>query len=793
MSQDISQQPKKVDYKQLVQRFAFLILKRWYIVVICALIGVFVSFLINRYSRNVYQIQASLLYTVPVLKERGSTESALAMKQMLVERSSLELIRSRNNFAQVFDSLDFSTSYQVEGNVLVADLYPTKPFLVEYDTAKRVPSGVTFTLKLTAKGYTLTSEKNDDWAVFLPEDQEYFFEVPYEINGFKFSISRTQETLSPRNKYYFTIIDKESLIDEYRNRLQVYHDSKTSMYFLSMTSYVPEKDAKFLNVFIKVFLQNAKKQKYESSIQSIGFIDDQVKILTDSLFSVNRTIGQLRLSNVLAEKGVDYVLAMADSLERMKRNNDLREHQRGFVRSYIENRYDSTVFSPPNINLNNTFYNNYVSMYSGYVLSKKKKRGEEAKNNPLIAKSDSGHLKLERSIDDVFNTTQSYESLLENIQEKNVKQLMSKMPTIQELNDKIAQLQWVSDQISDGLKRLLEQRTEAQLTIAQTTSDYKVYDEPTKYFVPISPDRQKNKSMGLFIGLLLPIAFIVIRELLHPYIKYKSEIINLLPYPIVGTVNHSDFAVEGKHVVVADCPRTQVSESLRAVRAALMYMLSEEQHGNSHVVLISSSVSGEGKSMVSSNLAALYAMAGKKTLLIDADMRRPTIRKIFRLHESKKGLSDALVTGKYNDNVVSHPDIQGLDILCSGAIPPNPFELLSSTAMSQMIADLRKVYDYIIIDTPPVLLVSDARPLMQLSDVNVLVVRFNKTLKNSLAEVKSIIDQDSTKHVALVFNDIHAEYARYSGKYYGSKNKEYSEYYTDVPPLKKSWFRFPWL
>lgn len=791
MTQDVSQQPKKVDYIQLLQRFAFLVLRRWYLVVFCVLIGILISFLINRYSRNVYLINSSLLYTVPVLKERGSTESALAMKQMLVERSSLELIRSRNNFAQVFDSLDFRVSYQAEGNILVTDLYPNIPFAVEYDTAMSVPSGITFALGIKGKGFTLTSD-NDEWSVFLPEDKEYFFEVPYVINGFNFTISRASENLNSKYKYYFTIKDKETLIDEYRSRLQVSHDSKTSMYYLSMSSYVPQKDAKFMNMFINVFLSNAKKQKYESSLQSIAFIDQQVKVLTDSLFSVNRAIGQLRLSNVLAEKGVDYVLAMADSLERMKRNNDLRQHQRGFVRSYIENRYDSTVFSPPNINLNNTFYNSYVSMYSGYVLSKKKKRGEEAKNNPLIAKGDSARYKLEGSIDDVFNTTQSYEALLENIQEKNVKQLMTKMPTIQELNDKIAQLQWVSDQISQGLKRLLEQRTEAQLTIAQTTSDYKIYDEPTKYFVPISPDRSKNKSMGLFIGLLLPIGFIVIRELLHPYIKYKAEIQNLMPYPIVGTVNHSDFAVEGKHVVVADCPRTQVSESLRAVRAALMYMLSESVHGNSHVILISSSVSGEGKSMVSSNLAALYAMAGKRTLLIDADMRRPTIRKIFRLHETKNGLSDALVSGNVRANILSHPDIKGLDILCSGAIPPNPFELLSSTLMSDMIEKFRKEYDYIIIDTPPVLLVSDARPLMQLSDVNVLVVRFNKTLKSSLTEVKSLLEQDATKHVALVFNDIHVDYARYSGKYYGSNNKDYYEYYTDVPPVKKYWMRFPW-
>jgi capsular exopolysaccharide synthesis family protein len=257
--------------------------------------------------------------------------------------------------------------------------------------------------------------------------------------------------------------------------------------------------------------------------------------------------------------------------------------------------------------------------------------------------------------------------------------------------------------------------------------------------------------------------------LLNPYVQETQQIRGVLPYPIIGEIPHN---TDLEKLVIKASPNSHMSEAFRSVRAKLNFFL---QPDSPRVIAITSSLSGEGKSFSSVNLASLYAISGKRTVVIGADMRRPALGNYFVNH-AKVGLSNYLVGNISYDELVQTSGIDNLYYIAAGEIPPNPYELIAGKQFSDLVENrLKQSFDIIIIDTSPLLLVSDALPIIKHSDLNILLVRHGKTYIKSLEGIKELVESQQVQNFAVLFNDLDTTLLKYK---YGYKYKyKYNYYY----------------
>lgn len=331
---------------------------------------------------------------------------------------------------------------------------------------------------------------------------------------------------------------------------------------------------------------------------------------------------------------------------------------------------------------------------------------------------------------------------------------------------------------------LLQKRAEAGIAKASNISDNKVIDaaRPENAY-QISPKRTKNYITAIFIGSIIPLIIIVLAEYFNTRITDLKELEKLKNCNVIGTIGHNDMLSD---LPVFENPKSALSESFRSLRTNLQYLLPEKDE---KVIMLTSAISGEGKTFCAINLAIILAMSNKKCVLVGLDLRKPKIHKLFNL-SNDVGLSTFLINRNTKDEIIKTTNINNLYIVTSGPIPPNPAELLETDKMQVFIEDLKKEFDFIILDTPPITIVTDAFLASKYVNATILVIRQNLSSKNVLYLANDISGKDNLKKLNILVNDIKIpSYYGYSYKYgyrygygYGYGNSYYNynqEYYGD--------------
>jgi capsular exopolysaccharide synthesis family protein len=277
--------------------------------------------------------------------------------------------------------------------------------------------------------------------------------------------------------------------------------------------------------------------------------------------------------------------------------------------------------------------------------------------------------------------------------------------------------------------------------------------------------------LAFLAGVMLPAIIIILRDVLDKRINEREDISNNTSIPIIGVIGHS---IQGRKLIAKEQPNSSFTESLRRIRSNLQFMLRETDQ---KVIMVTSSVSGEGKTFTATNLATVFAMNNKKVLLIGCDLRRPALHKIFNV-KNHDGLSSIIIGIKTVEECLVETTIQNLTLLLSGPIPPNPAELLETKEMKQLFIKLKKEYDHIILDTPPVALVSDSLSLAQFADMTLYVVRQNYSYKDVINIANQMSKEGRFPNIALLINDI--KYSRRMGyNYYYGYSRGYNYGYYD--------------
>lgn len=763
MEQLASTFEKPQDNFQL-KRFANLIISKWYWVLGFLFLSLGVAYLIIRYESPVYVVQASFLTkkfdnrnTNPLSQLTGTGGSFVGQIDVSQE---IPLLKSQDRIQATLNLLDFDISYFLQGKFKTSEIYPGDFYQVIVDSTSRVnPYNIPIYLKVESDSdYALYTE-NVEWQNQF-QDKKFRFGETVQLAGWKFRIETNEKVLgNGANEHFFTVNRPYDLVMNYRNSLRiVWQSGGTSILNASIATSLPEKDYDFLNAYFKVIVQKGLEEKSQSITNTISFINDYLPQISDTLATYQKRLDNFKLQNRELVNGSSFVFEKLEELEEQKVELIVSDKYYDYLTDYIKQHKDKDVFAPPLIGVQaplNDLIDEYLELRWDQGIS----RNAENIKNPLVSRN-SQFERFERNMfEGISNLKLVNKQEMFAINQK-IDFYYSTIDDLQVESREFYELERMVTLYENVFFNLITRRTEAFLSQASIVSDYQVVSHPGfNKNNPISPDKEKLIIIALFIGLGVPLGVLYLLSISGNKVVSKNDLLANTDIPLLGYVGHSP---ELDNLVVYNSPKSLVAESFRRIRANLQYY----NNGNSkHVLLITSSISAEGKTFCSTNLAFTYALAGKKTIIVGADMRKPTLAKSFDLSK-EKGLSNYLAGQCPIDEAIYPTGNDNLQIIPGGSIPPNPAELILTDRMKKLMTHLKKHYDLVIIDTPPIGLVADAIELMDHSDLNLLIVRQNVTFKKSLHETTENYQKGQLKNMTILFNDVDFQKLEYGYKAY---------------------------
>lgn len=766
----------KIDYRRVLYRLS----KYWYLVVLSFLTMLTVAFLYNRYAQRIYPVSASI-----IIKE--SQEAAgggeLLYSNVLVESyrnyfNELYIIKSFPLIQSVLEDLNFGVSFYREGNILTSELYdyPVTVQILNTDQVKtcnfnfRVLNGAEFELESAG---SVQGGKN----VFAFNDTILFHGMRAVFKR-KPNAELTGHINVPVIFKYFA---PEYLTGSYVGRLGANWAEKSSgVINLYISGANPEKERDFLTGFIKRYQEYDLENKNEIATRTIDFITDQLNGISDSLRSVENILERFKGKNVVTDLGreTSRIYEQMEGVELQRVEMIVRDNYYKYLTDYIkkDNNLDQVIL-PSSIGLNDDVLSGFITQMIQIQLDLKQVAGGDKLDNPLIREKRERLQQIRNSIIESVRNQQATDNIRQEFLNKRIRRLESQLSDFPE-----AERQYVSIRRNYSLMEnlyifLLQKRAEADISRAASTSDIVVVNPPMAGG-PISPNPSKNYLLAASAGLAFPILIFVLLEILNTRIQSKEDIDKFTRIPFIGGVGHK---ISSDYKTVLAAPKSAVAESFRALRANLTYFLGERKNV---IVLITSSISGEGKTFTTINLATVLALSGKNTLIVGADMRKPKLFSDFKL-TNENGLSSYLVGLQTFDEVVQNTGEENLDLVSGGPVPPNPSELVLGSRMEAFFREARARYDYIIVDSPPLAIVADAFILADKADHMIFVTRQDYTPKQMLKSLDEHYKSGRIKNISLLLNDIFKSGPGYGYGYsygygYGyGKKKNGHGYYTD--------------
>ncbi|MDJ1469216.1 polysaccharide biosynthesis tyrosine autokinase [Cytophagaceae bacterium DM2B3-1] len=795
MNQEFSSplENKDIDFGQIFK----LILSHWWVIVLCLIIGIISANLYNRYTIPIYSSTGTI-----IVKDESSTTLGADAAQLqewdilhLTKNltTEIEIIKSQSVIEKSVALMDFvDVSYFAMGRFKTTELYKNTPFIVKIDTFYAREQNFNIQFLDTAR-FKFSYQRGE-------EEISSLHRINEKINNQFGIFSITKNTQRPSNPnlnepYSFIVHYPWTPIGKFRGSVGISRGNEaTSMLYISCQDNVPERAMDFVNALIKAYQERSVEEKTKVAKNTLKFIGELLAAYRDSLNSSEQQIERFQRSKGIINLSPDFSQSRLVRYIDQKANMELELRALDSLEASVRKGKDPSLISTTNMGTGDSRFASSLSQINQLQIKRNTMQTSLTPNNPDLKRIDR---QLELARKNLFTTLQSYKDALGN----NLRTINQEIRKYETELDKIPSTQRENTGIrrryeihAANYQSLLAKRESYSIAEAATLSDVVVLDYA---YLPGSPIRPKPNSAyvtAIFISLATAATFIIIKILLKDTITDRSEVEKNTRVPILGIVSHSPRPGKS-NLVVIDRPKSIISESFRSIRTNLQYLASQSEH---KVVLVSSTISGEGKTFFTLNIGSILALSDKKVLMVGLDLRKPKLQLEFNL-PGDKGITQVLIGKlKWQDAIV-HTPVNNLHLLPAGAIPPNPSELIMSPAMEQLMEDLRNEYDYILIDTPPVGLVTDAVIAMKFADVNIYLVRQKKSKKIFLETINKLYQEKTAKNLAIVLNDFRTSsgYGYNYGYGYGYGYGYYDEDTSKKTLLKRIFIRlgspFQWI
>ncbi len=790
-----------------IKDYIFRILSNWKWFVATIAIAITIAYYINISTQKQYGLNTTILInekqnplfssgTNIAFNWGGVSDKVESIRKAIVSRSHNE---------KVIKELQFYIEYLEEGRFRHEDVYGRTPFTIKLQPNQyqllntlikfEFISDGSFKLSVNfddAENYKLINYK-DESTTDLVVDQKNFskiFSVDEYINlpFFKAQLLKKETANQLKGKSYFIRLRSINQVTSQYRIVRASGLSGTSLIVLSLTGSNKSRIVDYLNKTVEVLAIHELEQKTNYARSTKEFIDAQFKNTSDSLKLIEDNIGRFKQQNSIYNLSAEGSEIFSQTTGLDKIQIELKERITYFenLETYINTNTDySKIPAPAMINIEDASISAMVGKLTELSIQKEKLSKEVTANHPSL-------ILINQEIETVRNV------LLENISslkkvivlniESSNKRLNAYNYQLTKLPDKEQKLlnfQRKFNLTESNYIFLMQKRYEADITIAATVSDISVIDSAKDTGQgSILPRISFNYMVALLLGTIVPLFFIIAKEILDTHIHSADEIERMSPIPVLGIVGKKTTT---SNLSVFLKPRSAVAESFRALRSNIQFLFVRNTKVKCRTIVVTSSVSGEGKTFVCMNMATVFALGGKKTIVVGMDLRKPKLYIDFDM-TNDLGVVNYLIAEASLEDIVKKTKIPNLDIITSGAVPPNPSELLISPATEVLLNSLRKRYDYILIDTPPVGIVSDAVELIKHADSSMYVVRQNFSQKGMLKMINEKYEKGEVSNLSIVLNDFNVKskygyeygygygydgYGKYARGYYDSDKKSF--------------------
>lgn len=750
------------------------ILKYWYLFVISLALFLGYAYLKNKGWTPRYRSAATLM-----LEPRGNEGVSFgAVQYGSLVRNSVNQQMILNSYDLVVKTVEklpqMRVDYFIKTKFKTINLYGRTPVIID---AKFVAA--------SAYSYVFEIEPidNEKCRIFYDGTETippFSMEVTYgqfvQEPRFYIKIDKTERFHPNFEPFSFRFITKNELIGKYSGQVfSSLREEGSSALDVSIYGSNPIQDVEFLKTLLDEFESYNLTLKNEAADRTIAYIDRQMAIISDSLdhsenlfrnfqdqtgiYRLESTDGRIQLQDIHRQLGE--LKAQEDIILRITED---------ISASIVDN---TELGDPASLGFTDSRLSESITGYNR-LINNLNNMGEA---HPMYSKTLQSlrnlQIKVLEELRAVQDKAQEKKESLEN-SEMELERKITTLPAQERVYTRYERTYEVNNAYYNFLR---QKRYEATLQKASNTPDNYVMEEPRQQGGPTNGDeKSKTYTFYFILGLALPLAFVICKEEVFNYvISTKEDCERLSGLPVIGTIeNVSRKMSSGGATLVKNFPKSSFAESFRNMRIRIEYMAQKET-GIS--IMVTSAEPGDGKTFIAGNIASVYQLTGKRVVLVDFDLRRPSVSKLLNLH-AKKGVSNFLIGQvELDDVIITHPEYE-FDVIPAGTLPPNPSELIKTKKTQDLLNFLHTKYDYVIIDCSPIGLVSDAYILSRYMNATLFVVRRGKTNKSFFKSVVSQMRNDGLEHVALVFNDVKGREGYYgTSRYYGNKSYYHDDYF----------------
>ena len=773
------QDEEKINYQELL--FRYIIHWPWFVAsVLVCLIGAWVYL---HFQTPVYQVSASIMIKDDK-KGGGSTDlENLGIGGVITSTQSIdneiEVLRSKTILKEVVNNLELYITYYDEDEFPEKELYQTSPVIVNLTAqeADKLPGSALLAMKLSPEGVLDVNLK-----VGLNEYNQRFEKLPAVLPtdagtfGFalKDSLSGGQMEGYKGERHIRAVVSRPFEVAKgYQGALSIAPTSRTtSVAVVSLMNTNIQRARDFINKLMEMYNRNTNNDKNEVAEKTREFINERIKIIDEELGSTEDKLEAFKRNAGLTDISSDAQLAVSGNAEYEKKRVD-NGTQINLVRDlikYINNPLNEYELLPGNIGLSDAGLTTQIGRYNELIIERKRLLRTSTESNPMIVNLDTSIRAMKSNVQAAINGTLQGLLIVKADLEREAGRFsrrISDAPGQERQYVSIARQQ----EIKAGLYlMLLQKREENAITLAATANNAKIIDEPVATGGPLSPKPNMIYMIALVLGVGMPVGVIFLIGLTKFKIEGRGDVEKLTRLPIVGDVPLTN--EKAGSIAVFENQNTLMSETFRHIRTNLQFMLENDQK----VILVTSTVSGEGKSFISSNLAISLSLLGKRVVIVGLDIRKPGLNKIFNIPRKEQGITQYLSNPEKNlmDFVQPSDVSKNLYILPGGIVPPNPTELLARDGLDKAIETLKKNFDYVILDTAPAGMVTDTLLVGRVADLSVYVCRADYSRKAEFTLINELAADNKLPNICTIINGLDLKKKKY-GYYYGYG--KYGKYY----------------
>lgn len=778
----LEEKEEQADIKAIL--FKYIIRWPWFIasIIIC----IACAWIYLKQSTPIYNITASV-----IIKDEkkggtmGNEFSGLEDLGLLNPSKNIdneiEILQSKSLIKDVVNELGLYINYWGNKGFKTTDLYGASPILVHYSfkDAETLNAPIQLTINYQKNGnlnVNMITDKGNDNEKKINKTFTEFPAVLSSEKGVITFIENQQVPIVEDVNLDITISHPLAIAKGYRSALSIEPTSKTtSVATISIKNTNKKRGEDFINKLVEMYNRDANDDKNEVAQNTAHFIDERISVINQELGTTEQELENFKRESGLTDLSSDAQLAVAEksAYEKLCVENGTQLNLIQYLSDYLKKPENANTTLPVNVGLNDKSLTEQISQYNALILERNRLRRTSSDSNPVVRRLDSNiddmHASLLTTINSVYKGLLITKADLDRQAGKYAGQIS---------NAPAQERRFVSIQRQQEIKAglylmLLQKREENNIALAATANNAKIIDDALADDVPISPNKKIIYLAALVLGFGIPVAIIYILSLLSYRIEGHSDVERLTRVPVIGDVplNDSD---EKYAIAVRENDNDIMAETFRSLRTNLLFMLGDP---DKKVILVTSTTSGEGKTFIASNLAVSLALLGKKVVIVGLDIRKPGLNKVFHISHKERGITQYLVAPQSTDlrSMIQSSELSAnLHILPGGTIPPNPTELLARKSLDDAIELLKKDYDYVVLDTAPIGMVTDTQLIARVADISVYVCRADYTHKNDYQLINELYANKRLPGLCTVINGLDMKKKKY-GYYYGYG--KYGRYY----------------